>query len=312
MPRVKIEGLTAKFCKDLGLCSLPLEIELDDAALVEELEHAAKQHPVEDAAAWFARAVGRQIWKTCPQHRPSIPGEIKSVPLQLEREPVQVVVPGPMFPRWVVLAWGILVLLFLAVGAARGQGNLMFEVQKDGASLRYWSGGTGRINFKGAGVSCTYNATTDAADCTVSGAPGGGITSLNSLNATTQYLGTPGTSGLAPSWSSVTDTHTLNIPLASAIGVTAGLISKTQYDVFNTKQDALNFGNEEGPAGALDGNNVTFTLNHTPSPATSLKLVYNGLTLRSGAGNDFTISSNTITFLYAPTAGSNLICWYQY
>jgi hypothetical protein len=74
----------------------------------------------------------------------------------------------------------------------------------------------------------------------------------------------------------------------------------------------INFVDEEGPAGQINGSNVTFTLAHAPSPATSLKLVYNGATLRSGAGNDFTLSTNTITMLYAPTAGSNLICWYQY
>lgn len=70
--------------------------------------------------------------------------------------------------------------------------------------------------------------------------------------------------------------------------------------------------NEEGPAGQINGINVTFTLAHAPSPATSLRLVYNGMTLRSGAGNDFTLSGLTITFLYAPTSGSNLIAWYQY
>jgi hypothetical protein len=42
------------------------------------------------------------------------------------------------------------------------------------------------------------------------------------------------------------------------------------------------------------------------------RAVLNGLTLRSGVGNDFTLSGNTITMAYAPTSGSNLICWYQY
>jgi hypothetical protein len=70
--------------------------------------------------------------------------------------------------------------------------------------------------------------------------------------------------------------------------------------------------NEEGPAGQINGTNVTFTLANSPSPATSLRLVYNGMTLRSGAGNDFTLSTNTITFAYPPIAGSNLISWYQY
>jgi len=64
---------------------------------------------------------------------------------------------------------------------------------------------------------------------------GGGITTLNTLTATTQTFATPGTTGTAPNWSSVTDTHTLNIPMASTASVTAGLISKTDYDTFNGK-----------------------------------------------------------------------------
>jgi len=68
------------------------------------------------------------------------------------------------------------------------------------------------------------------------------ITSLNGLTAATQTFATPGTTGTAPNWSSVTSTHTLNIPLASATSVTAGLISKSDYDNFNSKQAALTGG----------------------------------------------------------------------
>jgi hypothetical protein len=49
---------------------------------------------------------------------------------------------------------------------------------------------------------------------------------------------TPGTSGTAPSWSSSSGVYTLNIPLASASGVTAGLISQADYDSFNSKLDS--------------------------------------------------------------------------
>lgn len=48
----------------------------------------------------------------------------------------------------------------------------------------------------------------------------------------------PGSSGLAPNWSSspvsLGGTATLNIPMAATTGVTAGLISKAQYDSFLT------------------------------------------------------------------------------
>ena len=67
---------------------------------------------------------------------------------------------------------------------------------------------------------------------------GTGITAINSLTGAVQTL-TNGTSGLAPAFSSVGTTHTLNIPLASTASVTAGLISNTDYTTFNGKQDAL-------------------------------------------------------------------------
>ena len=73
------------------------------------------------------------------------------------------------------------------------------------------------------------------------GGEGGGITVLNTLTATSQAFATPGTTGTAPNWSSLTDIHTLHLPLAATTSVTAGLISKVEYDTFNGKQDALGF-----------------------------------------------------------------------
>ncbi len=48
-----------------------------------------------------------------------------------------------------------------------------------------------------------------------------------------------GTSGTAPAFTSAPSTHTLDIPMASTAAVTAGLISKTDYDSFNTKLSAV-------------------------------------------------------------------------
>ncbi|HEY8269412.1 MAG TPA: hypothetical protein VIG33_00875 [Pseudobdellovibrionaceae bacterium] len=66
------------------------------------------------------------------------------------------------------------------------------------------------------------------------GAAGAGLSSLNGLTSATQTFAI-GTSGISPAFSSATSTHTLNIPLASTAAVTAGLISKTDYDAFNAK-----------------------------------------------------------------------------
>jgi hypothetical protein len=70
---------------------------------------------------------------------------------------------------------------------------------------------------------------------------GGGITTLNTLTGATQTFATPGTTGTAPNWVSSGSAHTLHLPMAATASVTAGLISKTQYDIFNGKQDALGF-----------------------------------------------------------------------
>jgi len=61
------------------------------------------------------------------------------------------------------------------------------------------------------------------------------------LTAATQTFAI-GTSGISPAFSSSTSTHTLNIPMASTTSVTAGLLSKADYDLFNSKQAALTAG----------------------------------------------------------------------
>lgn len=63
---------------------------------------------------------------------------------------------------------------------------------------------------------------------------GTGITAINGLTGAVQTLAT-GTSGLAPLFTSTGTTHTLDIPLASATGVTAGLLSNTDYNNFGAR-----------------------------------------------------------------------------
>ena len=72
--------------------------------------------------------------------------------------------------------------------------------------------------------------------------------SLNGLTTQIQNFGNIDNNGLAPNWISVGNSHILNIPLAAATNVTAGLISKIDYDHFtatvNTSINTLtNFGN---------------------------------------------------------------------
>jgi hypothetical protein len=67
------------------------------------------------------------------------------------------------------------------------------------------------------------------------GSGGGGITSLNGLTAGTQTFAT-GTSGTDFGISSVSSTHTFNLPIAS--GTNTGKLSNTDWTTFNNKQPA--------------------------------------------------------------------------
>ena len=70
------------------------------------------------------------------------------------------------------------------------------------------------------------------------------------------------------------------------------------------------FAKNETPSGSVNGSNVTFTLASSPSPTGSLELMLNGQTLKSGSGNDFTLSGATITMTNAPASGDVLTATY--
>ncbi|MES2962829.1 MAG: hypothetical protein V4760_02990, partial [Bdellovibrionota bacterium] len=82
---------------------------------------------------------------------------------------------------------------------------------------------------QGSGITITNSA----GGITIA-ATGSGITSLGGLTGTSQTFAI-GTSGTAPAWNSVSTTHTLNIPMASAGTVTAGLLSNSDWTTFNGK-----------------------------------------------------------------------------
>ena len=71
-----------------------------------------------------------------------------------------------------------------------------------------------------------------------------------------------------------------------------------------------NFVDNETPTGTVNGINVTFTLANTPTAGTE-HLYLNGVRQKSGAGNDYTISTNTITYLAAPLTGDVLLVDYK-
>lgn len=67
----------------------------------------------------------------------------------------------------------------------------------------------------------------------------------------------------------------------------------------------VNFVDLEIPTGAINGTNTVFTFAFTPI-AGSLHLYRNGVLQDVGAGNDYTISGNTITFTTAPATGNKI------
>ena len=67
---------------------------------------------------------------------------------------------------------------------------------------------------------------------------------------------------------------------------------------------------QEEPIGLVNGSNKVFTLSRAPKQNSEC-LYVNGRIMKRGTGNDYTISTNIITFSEAPSAGSVLIVNYD-
>lgn len=91
---------------------------------------------------------------------------------------------------------------------------------------------------------------------------------------------------------------TLGSTAVTYVQDTAGTLSPT------------NFVTEETPSGSINGSNTSFTIANTPTAGT-VKLYLNGVRQKSGAGNDYTITTNTITMTIAPVSGDVLIADYM-
>jgi hypothetical protein len=106
-----------------------------------------------------------------------------------------------------------------------------------GTTIDIAHGGTGLTSVGANGQVLTSNGTA----ITWGNPAATGITTINGISSSTQTL-TIGTAGTAPTFSSASSTHTLNLPMASVTSVTAGLLSKADYDLFSSKQPALTAG----------------------------------------------------------------------
>ena len=141
------------------------------------------------------------------------------------------------------------------------------------ASATFWSNASGGINYAGGNVgigtttpsakleiSGTLKIADGAESCSGTGGgmiryiggnlqfcngsawqtlgiSGAGLTSLGGQIGSSQTFAN-GSAGTAPAFSSGSNVHTLNIPMASTASVTAGLLSKLDYDAFSAKLGA--------------------------------------------------------------------------
>ena len=71
------------------------------------------------------------------------------------------------------------------------------------------------------------------------------------------------------------------------------------------------FSDAEVPGGTIDGNNATFMLANSPSPAASLALFRNGMAQKPAV--DYTLTGSTVQFLTGavPQPGDTLMAWYR-
>jgi hypothetical protein len=88
-----------------------------------------------------------------------------------------------------------------------------------------------------------------------------------------------------------------------------GLLSNTDWSIFNGKIGTANVVKREIPSGTKNGSNTTFTLASTPVSG-SEEVYVNGNLQNAGAGNDYTISTSTITFAVAPVSTDTILVSY--
>lgn len=93
-------------------------------------------------------------------------------------------------------------------------------------------------------------------------------------------------------------------------GGTLGTTAVTYAQDSSGTISSANFVTEETPSGAINGSNTGFTLANTPTAGT-VKLFLNGVRQKSGSGNDYTITTNTITMTTPPISGDVLITDYM-
>lgn len=115
------------------------------------------------------------------------------------------------------------------------------------------------------------------------------IYSLNGLTSQIQTF-TTNNNGTSPNFSSSDSVHTLNIPLASISSVTAGLISKSDYDSFNAKTMINGIGFVKASGTTISYDNNTYLTSYTETDP--IVRAINGIVYSNGSIISAAIASN--------------------
>lgn len=195
-------------------------------------------------------------------------------------------------------------------------------------------GGTGNASATAYSVLCGGTTTTGAFQ-SVSGLGSSGQVLTSNGAAALPTWQTATSSGTVTSFSAgtlsplfttsvatATSTPALTFALSNAaahtfMGNNTGSTGAPSYaaigeaDVTNLTSDLAlkltitKFITRETPSGSVNGSNVTFTLTNTPVSSSEMVFL-NGVLQDPGAGNDYTISTTTITYLTAPITGDRI------
>lgn len=93
-------------------------------------------------------------------------------------------------------------------------------------------------------------------------------------------------------------------------GGTLGTTAITYTQDTSTGLNSTNFVDKEVPSGAINGSNTSFVLANTPTSGTE-HVYLNGILQESGAGNDYTIATATLTLATAPLSGEKIRVTYR-